>query len=113
MPININVLIGEDKHREFKKWIFGTNYRNLEKDLLLKENLRQTLRFLLAGSFDDKLATILVKDLYTQYLALFLTLLLRSKAISLAEAEEAGKDNKLEGLEADVNYINLSATRCI
>lgn len=114
LPININVLIGEDKYREFKKQIFSTNYRNLEKDLLLKENLRQSLRFLLVGSFDDKLTTTLIKDLYTQCLALFSTLLLRLEAISLTEAEEAVNDNnKLEGLEADASYISPSTTRYI
>lgn len=114
LPININILIREDKHRKFKKQIFGTNYRNLEKDLLLKENLRQSLRFLLVGSFDDKLATTLVKDLYTQCPALFSTLLLYLEAISLTKAEEAVNDNnKLEGLEADASYISPSTTRCI
>lgn len=60
------MLIGKDKYREFKKWIFGTNHRNPEKDLLLKENLRQILRFLLAGAFarNDSIATTLTKDIY-------------------------------------------------
>lgn len=65
LPINVNVLISEDKYREFKKWIYSTNYRYLEKDLLTKENLRQTLRFLLVDSIDNDIATELVKDLYS------------------------------------------------
>lgn len=57
LPVNFNVLIGEDKHRAFKKWIYTTNYRYLEKDLLIKENLRITLRFALANGFrEDKIA---------------------------------------------------------
>lgn len=40
LPINFNVLIGKDKHRAFKKWIYTTNYRYPKKDLLIKENLR-------------------------------------------------------------------------
>lgn len=112
LPVNINILISKDKHREFKKQIFGTNYRNPKKDLLLKENLRQVLRFLLVGTFasTDKLATILTKDIYIQCPALFLTLLPRSKVISLTKGN---KENKLEGLEADTSYINLSTTKCI
>lgn len=38
--VNFNVTIGEDKHRAFKKQIYTTNYRYLEKDLLTKESLR-------------------------------------------------------------------------
>lgn len=57
LPINVNVLIREDKYREFKKWIYSTNYRYLEKDLLTKENLRQTLRFLLIDSIGNSIAT--------------------------------------------------------
>lgn len=56
LPVNVNVLIREDKHREFKKWIYSTNYRYPEKDLLTKENLRQTLRFLLADSIGNSIA---------------------------------------------------------
>lgn len=56
--VNFNVLIGEDKHRIFKKWIYTTNHRYPKKDLLIKENLRQTLRFALANGFkEDKVAT--------------------------------------------------------
>lgn len=40
LPINFNMLIGKDKHRAFKKWIYTTNYRYPKKDLLIKENLR-------------------------------------------------------------------------
>lgn len=65
LPINVNILISKDKYREFKKQIYSTNHRHLEKDLLTKENLRQTLRFLLADSIDNTIATYLVKDLYS------------------------------------------------
>lgn len=40
LPVNFNMLIGKDKHRAFKKWIYTTNYRYPKKDLLIKENLR-------------------------------------------------------------------------
>ena len=38
LPVNMNVLVGEDKHRAFKKWIYTTNHRHPEKDLRIKEN---------------------------------------------------------------------------
>ena len=34
--------------------IYYTNHRNPEKDLLSKENLRQTLRLILANAFTDR-----------------------------------------------------------
>jgi len=40
LTVNCNSLLSKDKHRGFKKWIYSTNYRHLEKDLLIKENLR-------------------------------------------------------------------------
>lgn len=111
LPVNVNVLIREDKHREFKKWIYSTNYRYLEKDLLTKENLRQTLRFLLADSIGNSIAIQLVKDLYSQYPALFTTLLPRSEQ---GLATNANDDNdELEGIVADDTHSNPSATGCI
>ncbi|KAI9749068.1 MAG: hypothetical protein M4579_007019 [Chaenotheca gracillima] len=47
---NCNVLMGEDKHRFFKKIIYQSNHKNPEKMLLGRECLQQTIRFLLAGS---------------------------------------------------------------
>lgn len=103
--VNCNSLLGKDKHRGFKKQIYSTNYRHLEKDLIIKENLRQTLRLILANRFkEDKIATELVKDVYRIYLTLFGTVLLRSKQISLeTDAADDDKD-KLEGLVSDLEY---------
>ncbi|KAI1007409.1 hypothetical protein K3495_g815 [Podosphaera aphanis] len=65
LPINMNLLVGEDKRRAFKKMICTTNHRHPEKDLLTKENLCQTIRLLLADAFkyDDPSATQLIKDI--------------------------------------------------
>jgi hypothetical protein len=61
MPANLNVLIGEDKHRFFKKVVYTTNHQHPGRDLLQKENIRQTLRLLLANSFDEAAITHVIK----------------------------------------------------
>lgn len=83
--VNFNVTIGEDKHRAFKKQIYITNYRNLEKDLLTKESLRQTLRFILNNAYrhDEPLATTLIKDVSLQCPTLFYSILPKLEQISL------------------------------
>ncbi|KAI9747998.1 MAG: hypothetical protein M4579_007339 [Chaenotheca gracillima] len=48
---NCNVLMGEDKHKFFKKIIYQSNHRSPERMLLGRECLQQTVRFLLAGSY--------------------------------------------------------------
>ncbi|KAN0076688.1 hypothetical protein V8E54_006830 [Elaphomyces granulatus] len=63
---------GEDKHRLFKKVIYTTNHCNPEKDLLFKENLRQTNRFILANA---------LHELYSQCPALFSGILPQSEGI--------------------------------
>lgn len=117
--VNFNVLIREDKHRAFKKWIYTTNYRYPKKDLLIKENLRQTICFVLANGFkEDKIATRLVKDIYTACPTLFATLLLRSEQIGLSEqvglkAASDDNDNELEGIAGNAYYINPTIIGCI
>jgi hypothetical protein len=39
--------------KQFKKAIYTTNHCNTEKDLLFKENLRQTIRFAPANAFSN------------------------------------------------------------
>lgn len=53
IPYNCNVLIGEDKHREYKKLVQRTNKRDVEKVLLVQESFKRTLVLLLEGSFAD------------------------------------------------------------
>ncbi|OJD24948.1 hypothetical protein ACJ73_03684 [Blastomyces percursus] len=50
---NCNVLIGEDKHREYKQLVRNTNHRDIEKTLLVQENFRRTVQLVFQGSFDD------------------------------------------------------------
>ncbi|KAI1002317.1 hypothetical protein K3495_g5886 [Podosphaera aphanis] len=81
LPVNVNVLVGEDKHRAFKKMIYTTNHRHPEEDLPTKEKPRHIIRLLLADAFkyDDPTATQLTKDIHAQCPALSTTLLLRSE----------------------------------
>jgi hypothetical protein len=61
-----NVLIGEDKHRQYKKEIYHTNYKHPERDLLNRENFQQTVRLLLVHSFEesDPELTMQIKHLH-------------------------------------------------
>jgi hypothetical protein len=61
-----NVLIGEDKHRQYKKEIYYTNYQHPERDLLNRENLQQTVRLLLLDAFtqSDPRLTTQIKHLH-------------------------------------------------
>ena len=52
-PCNLNVLIGEDKHRLFKKIIYQSNFHQPELFLLQREQLQQTIRLVLADAFDE------------------------------------------------------------
>ena len=78
---NYNVLIGENKHRYFKKIVYYINHFNIEKTMLFRENLRQTMRlFLLDGFAYTKLKVIqLIKNIHQHCSSLFITLLFRSK----------------------------------
>lgn len=114
--VNFNILISEDKHRAFKKWIYSTNHRYPEKDLLIKENLRQTLRLVLANGFreeKDEIATQLVKDIYASCPILFATLLPRSEQAGLEAIADDDDDDELEGIAGDAYYVYPTAVGCI
>lgn len=83
--VNFNVTIGKDKHRAFKKWIYTTNYRYPKKDLLTKESLRQTLRFILNNVYrhDELSATTLIKEVSIQCPTLFYSILPKLEQMSL------------------------------
>lgn len=80
---------------------------------MIKENLRITLRFVLANSFkeeENKVATRLVKDIYASCPTLFATLLLRSEQAGLKLDDD---NDELEGIASDIRYINPTAVSCI
>ena len=68
-----NVLIGEDRHRGFKKAVYYTNHRKVELALLLRENLNITIRLLLLDAFAiaNPRLTQFFKDLHEQCPGLF------------------------------------------
>lgn len=104
--VNFNVTISEDKHRVFKKWIYTTNYRYLEKDLLTKESLRQTLRFILSNVYkhDKPTATTLIKTVSLQCPALFYSILPKSEQISLDGSVIKDNDEDEIGVVANEQY---------
>jgi len=81
LPSQCNTLIGEDKHRWFKKVVYTTNHSNIERIMLHKENFRQTLRLLLLGAFSDSepQMTTFIQELQQTCPTLFKTLLPRSE----------------------------------
>ncbi|KAI0995550.1 hypothetical protein K3495_g12629 [Podosphaera aphanis] len=113
LSVNVNVLVGEDKYQAFKKMIYTTNHRYPEKDLLTKENLRQTIRLLLADAFkyDDPTATQLKKDIHAQCPALFATILPRSEQMSSATAITEEEDELC--VVGDTHHIRPNVTGCI
>ncbi|EFW13347.1 conserved hypothetical protein [Coccidioides posadasii str. Silveira] len=50
VPNNCNVLIGEDKHREYKAFVQRTNKRDVEKVLLIHESFKRTISLTLDGA---------------------------------------------------------------
>lgn len=89
LPSNCNVLIGEDKHRWFKKIVYNTNFSNVERHLLMRESLQQTTRLILLDAYQslEPELTATFKDLYDTCPTLFESLLPRSEQLEL-ESEE-------------------------
>nr|KMM66395.1 hypothetical protein CPAG_02734 [Coccidioides posadasii RMSCC 3488] len=77
IPNNCNVLIGEDKHREYKKLVQRTNKRDVEKVLLMQESFRRTLLLLLEEAFADSEPSLTqyISNLYEHCPTLFADLL--------------------------------------
>ncbi|ROT36651.1 hypothetical protein SODALDRAFT_352586 [Sodiomyces alkalinus F11] len=49
---NAFTLLGEDKHREYKRDITKTNHRNAASTLIFRERIRKAMQFGLAGSYE-------------------------------------------------------------
>ncbi|ROW07924.1 hypothetical protein VMCG_03429 [Cytospora schulzeri] len=80
LPVNLNVLTGEDLHRLFKTLVYGTNYTNIEKVMLMKVNVQETIRFVLRNAFQhsDPDLTVKLTDLYQKCPDLFDQVLARA-----------------------------------
>ena len=105
-----NVLIDEDKHRYFKKMMYYINHSNIEKTMLLRENLDQTVRLLLQNDFAqvESEVTQLIKNVYNSCSSLFSTLLSRSKQMQL---EDDSKSRVT--IVQDVNHLQFKIIDCL
>ncbi|KAI9748387.1 MAG: hypothetical protein M4579_007241 [Chaenotheca gracillima] len=105
---NVNVLMGEDQHRLYKEWVTHTNFRDVEKVLLHRENIQQTLRLCLNGSFanSDERATKTIQRLYR----LCPTLL--DSVLPISE-RYMDVDQSCLDLQSDVDHIRPVATSCL
>lgn len=104
---NCNVLIGEDKHRWFKQIVYNTNYSNVEKHLLSRENMQQTIRLALLGAFQDTepAITTQLSELYDYCPVLFESLLPKSE-----RAEEDFEDNDTLRIKEDSSHSRAKAS---
>ncbi|KAI1097192.1 hypothetical protein F4804DRAFT_352027 [Jackrogersella minutella] len=89
LPANVNVLLGENQHRWFKKKVYETNYSNIEKLLLAKSNMQITIRFLLQDAFfhRDSELTLRMQRLYNDCPTLFESVLPRTEIQDMPENE--------------------------
>ena len=96
-----NVLIGENKHRYFKKIVYYTNHSNIEKIMLLRENLRQTMRLFLLNDFANAKSetTALIKNIHQRCFSLFFTLLSRSKQMLFENDDSDSRFSIIENVK--------------
>ncbi|KAL9036395.1 MAG: hypothetical protein Q9180_004325 [Flavoplaca navasiana] len=111
MPSNVNVLIGEDKHRYFKKVVYQTNHVNVERLLLEHENLRQSVRLLLLDAWpDEEQVTAVMKDIYRKCPTLFESLVSKSEQDSLRSSLIGIDDDDEITLQSDPLHQHVTAT---
>ena len=67
---NLNVLILEHKHKTFKADVLHANAHEPELQLLQKENVRKTIRFLLGGTYEQDYSWItrIIGDIQDKYI---------------------------------------------
>lgn len=58
--VNCNIFIEEDKYRFFKAIVAYTNSINIKETLLIRENMQQTIRFILNRFFENIKDTITI-----------------------------------------------------
>ncbi len=105
-PCNLNVLIGEDKHRFFKKIIYQSNHRNPEQFLLERERLQLTLRLILGKGYESTDDERRVSDdlsLLSQDCPQLFKLLLPSPELADIVGEDEEDDFSIEAGEEHTN----------
>lgn len=102
---NLNVLAGEDKHRLFKEDIYNTNYINPGRDLLQRQSISMTLRFIAQGGYMDyPELSAQIQSIFEANPALFDRILPRSERTNPDELsvldgyEDIVSDNKHTGI---------------
>jgi hypothetical protein len=116
MASNCNVLIGEDKHRFFKKVVYNTNHHRVEKELLSKENMRLTLRLILSNAFNDEpRLTTIIHGIYAQCPSLFSTMLPKSEQSISGPTDEENDNNDDDGTQVmpDAQHTQPTVLGCI
>ena len=102
--------------RFFKLIIYLTNHRRPEKDLLTKENIRQTLRLILADAFTQTEAdlniTHMIKEIYASCGVLFSSLLPPSEQMSVEAREDIDEEDD-EWVLQDGKHLRPIVTGCI
>ncbi|KAI8171048.1 hypothetical protein KHU50_005759 [Colletotrichum sp. SAR 10_65] len=112
LPVNVNVLLGENQHRYFKRRVYETNFREVEKLLLQKVNMQMTMRLLLRNAFffDDAELTLQMSRLYKSCPTLFDSILPRTDRREMAlPQEEMDFEMDVEGLVSDEDHQRPSA----
>lgn len=60
--VNCNIFIEKDKYRFFKDIVVRTNFTNVKEILLMRENVQQTMRFIL-NEFFENIENIIIAQL--------------------------------------------------
>jgi hypothetical protein len=105
LPSNVNVLIGEAQHKEFKAMVYNTNKQNPERDLLQRINMELTSRLVLQGGFqtDEPLVTQQMLSIGDQCPSMFERMLPR-----LERADTLDDDTAEEmGIMSDTSHIHV------
>ncbi|KAI9749166.1 MAG: Glutathione reductase [Chaenotheca gracillima] len=107
-PYNCHVLQGEDQHRIYKEWVTSTNFRDVEKVLLSRENVQLTLRLCLGGAYarDEPDITKALSKMHQQCPTLFESILPPSER--LTEDDESYLE-----IQDDAKHSQPAALYCL
>ncbi|SMR43431.1 unnamed protein product [Zymoseptoria tritici ST99CH_3D1] len=109
---NHNVLIGEDRHREFKRLIYTTNKQNPERDLLQAINMQMSTRLVFQDGFlqSEPAATQQLKDIDSAIPGMFDRLMPRSER-DVFTADDEDVDRELLVVQSDTVHLNVKCRR--
>lgn len=109
---NANVLISEFKYKEFKDWIYNTNYNNPERNLLRQQSFQIAIRLIVQNGYPNfHNITKKIKDIQKECPKLFNTLLLRLEQSSQKVTE--ADDLETSYLICPPRYTNVATSKRI